>query len=76
MRIAAILSAHDEVEALPAVLAGLKPFGLHRILVVDDGSTDGTGDCARAAGAEVLRLEPGQVWVQAVLDEAARRSAQ
>ncbi len=60
MRIAAILSAHDEVEALPAVLAGLKPFGLHRILVVDDGSTDGTGDCARAAGAEVLRLEPGQ----------------
>jgi len=60
VRIAAILAAHDEAEAIPAVLAGLVPYGLHRILVVDDGSTDGTGDRAREAGAEVLRLEPGQ----------------
>lgn len=28
-----------------------------RVLVVDDGSTDGTGEAARAAGAEVLRHE-------------------
>lgn len=30
------------------------------VLVVDDGSTDGTGDAARRAGARVLRQEPNQ----------------
>jgi glycosyltransferase involved in cell wall biosynthesis len=60
VKVAAILAAHDESGHLGAVLEGLKPFGLHRILVVDDGSTDGTGALATAAGAEVLRLEPGQ----------------
>lgn len=60
MRIAAVIAAHDEAEHIGAVVTGLRPFGLHRILVVDDASTDGTADAARAAGAEVLRLEPGQ----------------
>lgn len=60
MRIAAILAAHDEAEHIGAVLGGLAPFRLHRVLVVDDGSSDGTGAVAAAAGAEVLRLEPGQ----------------
>jgi glycosyltransferase involved in cell wall biosynthesis len=60
VKIAAIIAAHDEAECIALVLAGLKPFGLHRILVVDDGSTDGTGAAAAAAGAEVMRLERGQ----------------
>lgn len=60
MRIAAVLAAHDEAGRLGPVLEGLRAFGLHRILVVDDGSMDGTGAEAAAAGAEVLRLEPGQ----------------
>ena len=60
MKIAAILAAHDEADHIGPVLEGLKPFGLHRVLVVDDGSTDGTGAVAKTAGAEVLRLEPGQ----------------
>lgn len=59
-RIAALLAAHDEASTLGCVLEGLRPYGLRRVLVVDDGSTDGTGEAARAAGAEVLRLEPGQ----------------
>lgn len=57
MKIATILAAHNEVDHIGPVLEGLKAFGLHRILVVDDGSTDGTGALAAAAGAEVLRLE-------------------
>ncbi len=60
VKIAAIIAAHDEAESIALVLGGLKPFGLHRILVVDDGSTDGTGAAAASAGAEVLRLEFGQ----------------
>lgn len=60
MRIAAIIAAHDEADHIGPVLLGLQPFALHRLLVVDDGSGDGTGAVAAAAGAEVLRLEPGQ----------------
>ncbi len=60
MKIAAILAAHDEADHIGPVLAGLQAFGLHRILVVDDGSGDGTGAVAAAGGAEVLRLEPGR----------------
>ena len=59
-RIAALIPAHNEAATLGEVLQGLKPFGLHRVLVVDDGSDDGTGDVALAGGAELLRLEPGQ----------------
>lgn len=60
MKVAAILAAHDEADHIGPVLAGLAPFHLHRVLVVDDGSSDGTGAVAAAAGAEVLRLAAGE----------------
>lgn len=47
-----ILPVLDEAAALPAVLDGLPPG--YRPIVVDNGSTDGSADVARAHGAEVV----------------------
>lgn len=60
MRIAAIIAAHDEADHVGGVIEGLRPFGLYRVLVVDDGSSDATAAVAKAAGAEVLSLEAGK----------------
>jgi len=49
--------AHDEAESLPRTLAELRATAPHvDVLVVDDGSHDGTSAAARAAGVPVLRL--------------------
>lgn len=53
MKVAALIPAYDEAPRIGAVITGLQAF-VGRVLVVDDGSRDGTGDVARAAGAEVL----------------------
>jgi glycosyltransferase involved in cell wall biosynthesis len=50
-----VLPVLDEAAALPWVLGRLPPG--YRALVVDNGSTDGSGDVARALGAAVV-LEP------------------
>ena len=55
MRIAVIIPVIDEAGAIGRVLAEI-PAGLaDQVLVVDGGSTDGTQEAARAAGATVLR---------------------
>src|SRR3954454_6527086 len=54
MRIAAVIPAFNEARSIVAVVDGIRRLVDH-VLVVDDGSTDGTAERARAAGAEVLR---------------------
>ncbi len=50
-----ILPAHNEARAIGALLGRIaKVNSAWKILVVDDGSTDGTAEAARGAGAEVL----------------------
>lgn len=79
--IAIIIPARDEAatidEAVRAHLASDYPGGF-RVIVADDGSTDGTGDIAQAAGATVVVVPPlpagwsGKLWaLRAGLAEAA-----
>jgi glycosyltransferase involved in cell wall biosynthesis len=50
-----VIPAFNEVESIAAVVASLRAAGpWHEVLVVDDGSTDGTGPAAAAAGARVV----------------------
>ncbi|GAA2550033.1 glycosyltransferase family 2 protein [Pseudonocardia hydrocarbonoxydans] len=58
-----VLPCLDEAQALPSVLAAL-PAGWP-VLVVDNGSTDGTADVARSLGATVV-VEPRRGYGAAV----------
>lgn len=53
MDAAALVPAYNEAGTIADVVRGVLPF-VSQVLVVDDGSTDGTADAARAAGAAVI----------------------
>ena len=58
--ICAVIPALNEAPSISAVVHGLrrqKAGPLHRVVVVDNGSTDGTAALAREAGASVVREE-------------------
>jgi hypothetical protein len=56
-RIVAVVPAFDEEDAIGPVVRGLAEFDPEiDVVVVDDGSRDGTADAAEAAGAVVVRL--------------------
>lgn len=56
-RIAVVIPALDEEEALPHVLRSLRSTPADLVVVVDNGSSDRTGDVAREHGALVRREE-------------------
>ncbi|CAN5841206.1 glycosyltransferase family 2 protein [soil metagenome] len=59
-RIVIIIPALNEAPSIAGVVRGLyeqEAVSLHDIIVVDNGSTDGTGERARLAGASVVREE-------------------
>ena len=65
-RIAVILPAFNEEAALPGVLAEVAAVGAAQIIVVNNGSSDGTAEVARRGGAEVVS-EPRRGYGQACL---------
>src|SRR5262245_47474974 len=60
-KVSVIIPAKNEAAALPGVLDRIaavfaaRPADSHEIVVVDDGSADGTSDAAAKAGARVVR---------------------
>lgn len=57
MRVQALVPAFDEAGTIAKVVTGLSLHAI-AVCVIDDGSTDGTADAARRAGAEVM-VNPG-----------------
>jgi len=60
LRVAAVIPALDEAPSIARVVGGLRAqtgVTFDRIIVVDNGSCDGTGDVARRAGAIIVREE-------------------
>lgn len=56
--VTAIVPAYNEESTVEGVIRTLVSSGLFReVIVVDDGSTDGTGEAARSSGARVITSE-------------------
>ena len=50
-----VIPAFNERDSLPLVLAEIPSDAVREVVVVDNGSDDGTADAASAAGAVVVQ---------------------
>jgi glycosyltransferase involved in cell wall biosynthesis len=69
--VVAVVPAYQCVATIVAVVAGARAH-VESVLVVDDGSTDGTAEAASRAGAEVLRRVANGGKGAAIRDGLAR----
>ena len=58
MKIVVVIPALNEAASIEPVIAAIPAHLAFEIVVVDNGSTDATAACARAAGATVLQASP------------------
>lgn len=76
-RVSILIPARDEAHNLPLTLPGVLAQGADEVLVLDDGSGDGTAEVARGLGARVLMGRPlppgwfGKPWACQQLAGAA-----
>jgi len=72
MKVSAIVPAYNEAERIGAVLQALVAAErVDEIIVVDDGSTDGTAEVAKGFGVKVLSL-PENMGKAAALDHGVK----
>lgn len=74
-----LIVARNEALRLPDALKAARALGADRAIVIDNGSSDGTQELARAAGAHLIHAEEdyaasnyGVTWTNAVLDAWGR----
>jgi len=53
LKVAVVIPAYNEAQTIASVIAGVRGHGL--VIVVDDCSSDGTGDIAAKSGATVVQ---------------------
>ncbi len=70
---AAVIPCFNQAREVSLVVQGTRPL-VDRVIVVDDGSTDGTAKAAAAAGAEVI-AHPRNLGKGAALQAGWRRAA-
>jgi glycosyltransferase involved in cell wall biosynthesis len=77
MKITGAIPCHNAAAWLPGAVDSVRAQShpVDRLLVVDDGSTDGSAEAARAAGAEVIAL-PSRQGRGAARDEAMRAAGE
>ena len=71
VRTAAVIPAFNEASSIATLVRRICP-SVDRVIVVDDGSTDGTAERARAAGADVIVHEGNRGKGRAVRTGLAR----
>jgi glycosyltransferase involved in cell wall biosynthesis len=71
--LAIVIPAWNEAATIGPVVA--KVSGIGRVIVVDDGSSDNTGEIARASGAEIVVHAKNEGYDRA-LDSGFRRAAE
>lgn len=59
MKICILIPAFNEAKAIGELVASVRKKNLD-VVVVDDGSSDGTGEIARKQGAHVIRHDPNK----------------
>jgi glycosyltransferase involved in cell wall biosynthesis len=71
MRAAAVIPAFNEEQTIASVVEGIRPL-VDRVVVIDDGSRDGTAERARRAGADVIAHDANRGKGHAVRTGLAR----
>ena len=74
VRFAIVIPVFNEAETIRAVVSGVSVFG--SVIVVDDGSTDNSGQLAHAVGALVVSHEKNRGYDQAIASGLARAVAE